>query len=143
MTIDKDQQLLNLLKRNARTSVSELARTMGVSRTTVQQRIQRLEARQIIDGYTVRMGIAAQRSRIQAHTNIVIEPNANKTIVDTLEKIPVIETLYTVSGKIDLIAIINVSSASELDQQLDRISAIPGIKSTETAIVLTTKFDRR
>ena len=143
MLIDKDQQLLTLLKRNARTSVSELARTMGVSRTTVQQRIQRLEAKQIIDGYTVRMGIAAHRSRIQAHTNIVIEPNASKAIVDTLEKIPVIETLYTVSGKIDLIAIINVSSASELDQQLDRISVIPGIKSTETAIVLTTKFDRR
>ena len=143
MIIDKDQQLLTLLKRNARTSVSELARTMGVSRTTVQQRIQRLEAKQIIDGYTVRMGIAAQKSRIQAHTNIVIEPNASKTIVDILEKIAVIETLYTVSGKIDLIAIINVSSASELDQQLDRISVIPGIKSTETAIVLTTKFDRR
>ena len=141
--IDKDQALLNLLKTNARVSISELARELGISRTTVQQRIQRLEENQVIDGYTIRMGSAAQRSRIQAHTNISIEANASKSIVDTLEKIPVIETLYTVSGKIDLIAITNVASAGELDQYLDQVSAIHGVKSTETAIVLTTKFDRR
>jgi DNA-binding Lrp family transcriptional regulator len=141
--IDKDQALLNLLKTNARVSISELARELGISRTTVQQRIQRLEENQIIDGYTIRMGNAAQRSRIQAHTNISIEANASKSIVEILEKIPVIETLYTVSGKIDLIAIINVTSAGELDQYLDQVSAIQGVKSTETAIVLTTKFDRR
>ena len=50
--------------------------------------------------------------------------------------------LLTVSGKIDLIAIVSVDSAAELDQQLDRISEINGIRSTETSIVLGTKFDR-
>ena len=140
---DKDRQLIQLLKLNARISVSDLARKLGVSRTTAQQRLNKLENTKIIDGYTVKLGEDVDRSTIQAHANLVIEPNSSTQIVRALEKIPQIEMLFTVSGKIDLIAIVNCQSASALDKCLDEIAAIPGIKSTETAIVLTTKFDRR
>lgn len=45
MTIaDKDRALLALLSENARMPVAELARKLGLSRTTVQARIERLEA---------------------------------------------------------------------------------------------------
>ncbi|MFT5260804.1 MAG: DNA-binding Lrp family transcriptional regulator, partial [Gammaproteobacteria bacterium] len=56
---------------------------------------------------------------------------------------PRIETLYTVSGKIDLIAIVTAPSASALDKTLDEIGLLKGIKSTDTAIILSTKIDRR
>jgi DNA-binding Lrp family transcriptional regulator len=140
---EKDKALVSLLKQNARMSVSDLARKLGVSRTTVQQRLGRLEQNGDIAGYTVRLGDAVRESQLQAHVNLVVKPNAGKQIVAAMGKIPAIETLYTVSGKIDLIAIINVSSPADLDSTLDQISTIPGIQSTETAIVLTTKFDRR
>lgn len=138
----KDRDLVSILKKNARMSVSELARRLKVSRTTVQQRLTRLEENGDISGYTVKLGDSARKARIQAHVNIIIEPNASKKVVSAMEEIPSIEMLYTVSGKIDLIAIINSDSAADLDRILDKISAILGILSTETAIVLTTKFNR-
>ena len=54
-----------------------------------------------------------------------------------------VEALYTVSGKIDLVAIIRVDAPAQLDATLDRIGAIEGVRDTESAIVLSTKFDRR
>ncbi len=138
----KDKQLISALQRNARMSISDLSRYLGISRTTVQQRMNRLEESGIITGYTVKLGDSVRQSQIKAHVNLVIEPNAGNRIVASLEKIAAIETLFTVSGKIDLIAIIIVDTAMELDICLDQISAIAGVQSTETAIVLTTKFNR-
>ncbi|EBU8132065.1 AsnC family transcriptional regulator, partial [Salmonella enterica subsp. enterica serovar Java] len=54
MTTDPDQALLNLLRGNARASTTELARRLGLSRTTVQSRIERLERKGVIAGYSVR-----------------------------------------------------------------------------------------
>ncbi|MCK5574732.1 MAG: Lrp/AsnC family transcriptional regulator, partial [Sphingomonadales bacterium] len=51
-----DQKLLSLLRENARASTSALARDLGLSRSTVQDRINRLEKRGIVAGYTVRLG---------------------------------------------------------------------------------------
>ena len=53
MLSDAEQALLSLLRDNARASTAELARQLGVSRTTVQSRIERLEQRGIIAGYGV------------------------------------------------------------------------------------------
>ena len=110
--------------------------------TLVQQRLSRLERDGIIAGYSVILGDRHRENLIRAHINLTIKPSAGKLIAQTLEKIPVIETLFTVSGKIDMIAIVTARNATELDSYLDQISAIPGIQSTETAIILTTKFSR-
>lgn len=123
-------------------SISDLARQMGVSRTTAQQRLRKLEESAVITGYTVQLGDEYRGSLIQAHTNLVIKPKETAQVTAALEKLPQIETLYTVSGKIDLIALIRCRSAALLDECLDEIAAIPGILSTDTAIVLRTKFER-
>ena len=110
----------------------------------VRRRLERLDARALA---------AYQLSRLNELLKRILPHNrfyASKlggiqlplTSLDALEKIPVIETLYTVSGKIDMIAIVTARNAGELDHYLDQISAIPGIQSTETAIVLTTRFSR-
>ncbi len=49
-----DQRLLSLLREDARASTAQIARRLGLSRTTVQSRIERLEREGVICGYTVR-----------------------------------------------------------------------------------------
>lgn len=56
MTESRDQKLLALLRRNARTSVTELAKALHVSRSTIQNRIARLETSGVIRGYSVILG---------------------------------------------------------------------------------------
>ena len=69
-----DEALLSLLRENARASTAEIARKLGLSRTTVQNRIARLEAEGVIRGYTVRLDDEHERHRIRAHMMLTVRP---------------------------------------------------------------------
>ena len=138
-----DQRIIAALKRDARKSISELARELDLSRTTVQKRLAQLEQAKIITGYGVKLSDGFQDSTLQAYVNLVAEPRHSSGIARVLERMTEVETLYTVSGKIDLVAILRVNTPAELDACLDVIGTIEGVRDTESAIVLSTKFDRR
>lgn len=139
----KDRELLNLLKANGREPVATLARLLGVSRTTVQDRLRKLEERGVIAGYSVRLGEAVERFDLKAFVTIEIEPRRSVEVSQTLGKWPAVEQLFTVSGKFDLVAMLCASSTQELDRLLDDVGSIAGVRGTESAIVLSTKLDRR
>ena len=139
---DSDTALINHLKVNARASVSELARKLGVSRTTAQDRLTRLEERGVISGYTVHLGAGHRAPGVSAYVMIVFEPRQAASIVKMLKTFSAIETLQSVSGKIDLMAQVSVDTPEALDILLDKIGAIEGVVSTESALVLSTKLDR-
>lgn len=138
-----DRRLIAALQRNARQSVSDLARELDLSRTTVQKRLAQLEEGGVITGYSVKTSDSFQASRLQAYVNLVVEPRYSVPVAAALERMPQVEALYTVAGKIDLVAIMRVTSPAELDDTLDRIGTIEGVRDTDSAIVLSTKFDRR
>lgn len=140
---DKDRQLIGALKQNGRIPISDLARKLGIARTTAQKRLNQLEARGVIQGYTVKLADENLAGLFQAYINLVVEPHASTGVAHALEKIEQVEALFTVSGKIDFVAIVRVSSPSELDTVLDRICSLSGVKDTRSALVLASKFDRR
>ncbi len=140
---NRDRQMINALKQNGRIPVSDLARKLGIARTTAQKRLNQLEASGVIQGYTVRLADDSVNGAFQAYVNLVIDPHAAANITSALEKIPEVETLFTVSGKIDFVAIVRVSSPAELDAILDKICALRGVRETRSALILASKFDRR
>lgn len=140
---NRDRQMINILKQNGRIPVSDLARKLGIARTTAQKRLDQLEARDVIQAYTVRLADDSVSGAFQAYVNLVVDPHAAASITTTLEKIPEVEALFTVSGKIDFVAIVRVASPAELDSVLDKICALTGVRETHSALVLASKFDRR
>ena len=70
-----DQQLLSLLRKDARASVATLAQKLGVSRGTVSNRITKLEDAGIIVGYTVRLRPDSEPNEIQAWMSVAVEGN--------------------------------------------------------------------
>ncbi len=140
---DKDAQLIALLRANAREPVASLARKLGISRSTVQDRLQRLEDKGIIAGYDVRLSDGIAKSGIQAVVTVEVEPRLTADVSRAIAKLIEVEALYSVSGKVDLVALVRAASADGLDQLLDRISEMRGVINTESAIVLSTKLDRR
>ena len=138
-----DRRLINALRIDARKTISELSRELDLSRTTVQKRLAQMEERGIIAGYNLKLGDAYQSLTFQAYVNLVVDPHLGSQVVDALEGMSELEALHTVSGKIDLVAIIRVNAPVELDSVLDRIGEIDGVRDTDSAIVLSTKFDRR
>lgn len=139
---DTDKKLITLLQENARRSTSELARHLGLSRTTVQDRINRLETRKIISGYTVKFDPAYNQRQLTAHVMVKIEPKGQSAVVSHCRKMSEVTALYTISGEFDLIAIVKAETPEALDQALDEIRRITGVEHTTTSIVLTTKMER-
>ncbi len=138
-----DRRLIKALRLNARQTISELSRELDLSRTTVQKRLAQLEESGIIAGYNLKLGDAYQSRTFQAYVNLVVDPHLGSQVVSALEGMSELEALHTVSGKIDLVAIIRVNAPAELDSVLDRIGEMDGVRDTDSAIVLSTKFDRR
>lgn len=139
---DKDRELLALLGENARIPVAMLARRLGLSRTTVQARLERLEREGVIAGYGVRLSEAYQSGLIRAHVLITIAPKSLPMVSAELEAIRQVTTLHSVNGSFDLIAILAASSIAELDGLIDRIGEIDGVERTLSSIILSTRISR-
>jgi DNA-binding Lrp family transcriptional regulator len=137
-----DQQLLTVLRENARASTAEIARRLKLSRTTVQSRIERLEREGVIGGYTVRVNDAAERGHIRAHIMITVLPKQMASVVEALRGMPEVRALHSVSGPFDLVAMGVVPTAAEMDELTDRIGAIDGVERTTSSIILSAKFER-
>lgn len=142
MQIDEtDRQLLAALSEDARAPVAELARRLGIARTTVQARIDRLVARGVIAGFTLRLG-AAHKAPIRATALVSIEPRAAAAVLSRLRALPGVTSVHTTSGRVDLIVGLSAQSTEELDDTLDRIGEAKGVRSSESLIHLSTKIDR-
>ncbi len=138
----QDEHLLGLLRENARLSTSELARQMGVSRTTVQNRLERLEREGVIAGYTVRTGAAYESSLVRAQVMITVAPKKAPGVVSALRKIDEVRKLHSVGGSFDMIAEVAARDVGALDAIIDAIGALDGVERTMSSIILSTRIDR-
>ena len=139
---DLDRNILSLLGADARMSVATLARRLKVARSTIQARLERLETTGIIAGYTVKLGEAARQGRLRASVLLTIEPRSQAAILSRLKSIPEVERVFTTSGRFDLLMQIAAPNTQALDQVLDQIGALTGVKSSESLIHLSTRIDR-
>jgi DNA-binding Lrp family transcriptional regulator len=143
MTIDAtDQRILALLREDARASTSKLGRKLGLSRTTVQSRIERLLERGVIAGFTVRLSDEMVRGQIRAHVMIKALPKLASRVEAELRRLPEVRKLYAISGAHDFIAVLVADSVRAIDGLLDRIGVLEGVDRTDSSIVLSTRIDR-
>ena len=133
-----DQQLLSLLRKDARTSVATLAQKLGVSRGTVTNRVTKLEDAGIIVGYTVKLRPDAQPGEISAWMSVAVEGNETRSVISSLLGEPGVATLHDTNGRWDLLAELRAPNLAALSKVLERIRLIRGISSTETSIHLET-----
>jgi DNA-binding Lrp family transcriptional regulator len=137
-----DGGILSLLGADARMSVATLARRLKVARSTIQARLERLETGGVIAGYTVKLGEGARQGRLLASVLLTIEPRAQAAILSRLKSIPEVERVFTTSGRVDLLLQIAAANTQVLDNVLDQIGALTGVKSSESLIHLSTRLDR-
>lgn len=133
-----DQQLISLLRSNARESVATLAHRLKVSRGTVTNRIAKLEKDGIIVGYAVQLRPDSQPNDIRAWMSIVVAGNETRAVVASLLGEPGVAALHDTNGRWDLLAELRAESLTALSAVLERIRLIRSIEHTETSIHLAT-----
>ncbi|WP_454726729.1 MULTISPECIES: Lrp/AsnC family transcriptional regulator [Cupriavidus] len=134
---DFDHKLLGLLRADARASVALLAHRLGVARTTITNRMARLEKSGVIVGYTVQLRPAAQRDAIAAWMSIAVDGNQAREVIASLLGEPGVAALHDTNGRWDLLAEVRAATLDGLASVLERVRLIRGISATETSIHLT------
>ncbi len=137
-----DEALLAKLSENANASTAKIARQLGVARSTIQSRIERMENTGVIDGYTVKLGPGFDPGRIKATVLVQVEPKSSLSVVQKLRQIAAVERANTTSGRFDLVLQVAASTPALLDDVLDKIGIIDGVLDMESLIHLSTKFNR-
>ena len=139
---DIDRHLLEVLREDARAPTAQLARRLGLSRTTVQSRLERLERNGVITGYTVRLSDAHERGQIHAYILLTVTPKNAPGVVAAMRRLPAVRLLQSVSGPFDLIAEVVAPTVAEMDAVIDTLGALDGVERTTSSVVLSTKLNR-
>jgi len=135
---ETDRRLISLLRENARMPVASLAAALGVSRGTVQNRLDRLIQTGTISGFTVRVAPEAEPMRIRAIMMIGIEGERSGTVVKALRGHPEVVAVHTTNGRWDLVIELRTDSLESFDKALNQIRRIKGIANSETSLLLST-----
>ncbi len=133
-----DRRLLALLRIDARTPASSLAQGLGVSRGTVQNRIERLRAQGVIQGFTIRARPDIETNRVRAVMSIEVVGERTTPVVRALAGFPQVVAIHSTNGRWDLVAELDTDNLSGFSQVLDDIRRIQGISNSETSLLLRT-----
>ena len=131
-----DQQVIKILKENARTTYVEIGRLLKLSEGTVRNRVQALIDSGVITKFTIEVSLSVGiRALIMASIDPTTPTLKVSNIIDALNGI---EKIYEVTGEYEIVCVVTSANIEGLNQTIEDIRAIPGVTSTNTIIVLRT-----
>ena len=140
MNDEIDEKILTILQQDARASNAEIARQLGMAPSAIFERIRKLEARGVIEGYETRLNPRALAAGLLAF--VFVRDEASYGALETgaaLAAIPEVQEVHNVAGEDCYLVKVRVADAESLSRLLrERFGAIPSIRSTRTTIVLDT-----
>ncbi len=134
-----DERLLAALHRDGRASLSELAHDLGVTRTTLRNRLSRLSASGEIVGFTVLTRRDVAERPVRGLMMIGVEGQGAERIMARIAALPQVRAVHSTNGSWDLIAEIGTGTLEELDRILFEIRRMPGVARSETNLLLSTR----
>lgn len=136
-----DRKLIALLQDNARLSTVALARAVGLSRSSVQERLQRLESAGVIAQYTVRLGSGGDP--LQAWLLLrYAEGFSCDDVMPLLAGLPAVRLCHSVAGETDMLVLVRADTPSMLSDLRERVAAFKGVDDVTTMPVLRVTLDR-
>jgi DNA-binding Lrp family transcriptional regulator len=140
---DIDQQIVALLRQDARRSFQSIGQRVGLSAPAVKRRVDRLEDDGILRGYTAVVDPGRYGWGLHAFVALFCEGRMPASEVRTaLEGHAEVESAYTVAGEASAMVQVRARDAKHLELALERIRAHAGVTRTQTQIVLSTLFER-
>ncbi|WP_119301314.1 Lrp/AsnC family transcriptional regulator [Dongia deserti] len=130
----KDRQILELLRADARLPLKSLAAKIGLARSTLRDRLSRLEADGIIRGYHA--DIADGTPSVLAYLFIRLKSTPAPGLVALLRQMPEVRSCTSLTGDIDLLVEIAAPTTDRVNALRDRISSHETVADLTTSVVL-------
>ena len=140
MNDDIDRQIVNIIQRDARISVAEIARQLGMAPSGILERIRKLEARGVIRGYEARLDPQALGRGLLAFVFVRADERVGSGATgELLAAIPDVQEVHHIAGEDCYLVKVRVENTEALARLLrDSFGALDAVRSTRTTIVLTT-----
>ncbi len=132
-----DVKILSRLRDNARLSNVDIARGLGISEATVRRRIQTLESKGIIQGYSCYLNYHLIENPVKAYVHLSLDPSRRESVVGRIVGHPRAIAVYRVTGDHDVLAVMFFVDMSELHDFLDHYLQMDGIREVRTQIVMS------
>lgn len=140
---DTDLALIRALRHDARASLSALSDQLGVSRTTVRARIERLQRQGDIVGFSVVLRGDVAQDPVRGLMMIAVEGHGADRILRQLTGLPEVRAVHNTNGRWDMILELGTATLEDLDRALATIRRINGVVSSETNLLLSTRKSGR
>ena len=131
---DKDRKILDLLRQDARLPLKTLAAKVGLARSSLRDRLSRLEADGIIRGY--RAEIAAPAAGVSAYLFVRLKRTPALDLIEALRAMPEVRACVSLTGDVDLLVELSAAGTDEVNAARDRISGHHAVADLTTSIVL-------
>ncbi len=135
---DKDKQILKYLLADARQSARQLSLRLGVSTVTIISRINKLEEKKIIKGYSARLDHELLGYGITAIIEVKTNQGKMLEIENKIAKHENVIAVYDITGNTDTMIIAKFKDREDLSIFVKKLSAIANVENTLTHIVLNT-----
>jgi DNA-binding Lrp family transcriptional regulator len=140
---DIDQQIVALLRENARRSFQDIGKRVSLSAPAVKRRVDRLERDGVIRGYAATIDPSAFGWHTHAFVELFCDGRMSGGEVRVaVAEHPEVEGAYTIAGAPSAIIHVRAADTQHLEEALERIRETPGVLRTQTAVVLSTLFER-
>jgi DNA-binding Lrp family transcriptional regulator len=136
---DVDQRLIAELRRDGRASLSDLADRLDLARATVRARMERLQARGEIVGFTVLTRGDVSALPVRGLMMIAIEGRGQERITARLVGLPEVLAVHSTNGRWDLICELGARTLEELDALILKVRGYEGVLASETNLLLSTR----
>jgi Lrp/AsnC family transcriptional regulator, leucine-responsive regulatory protein len=135
-----DGKILSILQSDARTSNAEIARRLAMAPSAILERIRKLEARGLIEGYEARLNPTALDMGLLAFIYVRADERiGSRKIGEDLAAIPEVQEVHHIAGEDCYLLKVRVADTNALAELLrQRFGPIEAIRSTRTTIVLST-----
>jgi Lrp/AsnC family leucine-responsive transcriptional regulator len=134
-----DRQLLELLQKDGRLSVAELARSVHLSQTPCSERIKRLEREGFIDGFHAHLNPKTLGLGLLAFVEVRLDrtsPDVFNRFKDGIRPIQLVQECHMVAGGFDYLIKVRAHDMIEYRQFLEDLAGLPGVQTTHTFVVM-------
>jgi len=137
---DVDRQILDILRRDARTPYTEIADEIGTSEGTVRNRVESL----IEDGVIERFTVSTRTGNVKAMIETSVDVNVNtQGVTEVMAEWAEVDFVWQVSGEEDIVLVADAADTSSLNDLITRARELDEVVSTETRLILDEWLGRR
>ncbi len=128
-----DRQILDILRRDARTPYTEIADEVGTSEGTVRNRVERMMDDDVIERFTISTRTGNVKAMIEVGVAVDVDTNAVAARMAEWEEV---DFAWMVSGEQDIVLVVDAADTRGVNGLITQARDQDEVVSTKTRLIL-------